>query len=287
MGYLHIENLYRAQTILLFKRCYALEKTHGTSAHLSFKNNQLHYFAGGESHQNFLKLFDEPALLANFAEIGHPEVVVFGEAYGGKQQGMSGTYGKELRFIAFDVKVGDHWLNVPNAEKVATKLGLEFVPWREVDTDIETLNFERDRPSEIAERRGCGTDKTREGVVLRPLMEFRMPNGDRVICKHKGEKFQERSTPQTVGDPAKLIVLQEAEEIANEWATPHRLEHVLQKLPECKGMESTRAVIAAMVEDIYREAAGEIVESKEATGAIGRKTAVLFKAWLKRQAGVE
>ena len=32
MGYLHIENLYKAQDILLFRECYALEKVHGTAA---------------------------------------------------------------------------------------------------------------------------------------------------------------------------------------------------------------------------------------------------------------
>lgn len=28
MGYLHIDNLYKAQEILLFRTCYALEKIH-------------------------------------------------------------------------------------------------------------------------------------------------------------------------------------------------------------------------------------------------------------------
>ena len=34
MGYLHIENLYKNQTVLMFKELYALEKLHGTSAHI-------------------------------------------------------------------------------------------------------------------------------------------------------------------------------------------------------------------------------------------------------------
>ncbi len=34
MGYLHIDNLYKNQTIRLFRECYALEKVHGTSAHV-------------------------------------------------------------------------------------------------------------------------------------------------------------------------------------------------------------------------------------------------------------
>jgi hypothetical protein len=42
-------------------------------------------------------------------------------------------------------------------------------------------------------------------------------------------------------------------------------------------MEQTRLVISAMVEDVYREAKGEIIESREVTKAIGSKTAMLFK----------
>ena len=45
-------------------------------------------------------------------------------------------------------------------------------------------------------------------------------------------------------------------------------------------MVMTPAVIAAMVEDIYREGRGEIVESKEARTAIGTSTVKLFKAEL-------
>jgi hypothetical protein len=32
MAYLHIENLYKARDIMLFRECYAMEKIHGTSA---------------------------------------------------------------------------------------------------------------------------------------------------------------------------------------------------------------------------------------------------------------
>ena len=44
MGYRHIENLYRprAQTILLFRECYALEKIHGTSAHVAWRDGRGH-----------------------------------------------------------------------------------------------------------------------------------------------------------------------------------------------------------------------------------------------------
>lgn len=41
MAYMHIENLYANQTILESKECYAMEKIHGTSAHISGKDGNL------------------------------------------------------------------------------------------------------------------------------------------------------------------------------------------------------------------------------------------------------
>lgn len=281
MGYLHINNLYKDQTITLFRECYALEKVHGTSAHIRWKRPELHFYAGGESHANFVALFDQAKLTEAFLKLGHDDVTVFGEAYGGKQQGMRHTYGDKLCFIAFDVKIGDTWLNVPSMADVATKLGLEAVPWRKVSTDQSVLDAERDRPSEVAVRRGIAEPHEREGVVLRPLVELTTSNGERVIVKHKGDNFRETSRPRPVVAPEKLAVLTAAQAIADEWVTPERLRHVLAKI-ELDGkqidMSATPTVIAAMVEDVYREGKGEIVESKEAKAAIGSTTARLLKS---------
>lgn len=290
MGYLHIDNLYKNQTILLFRRCYAMEKIHGTSAHVTWKeaghatkappeaDPRLHFHSGGEKHQNFVALFDKAALVVAFEAMGHPEVTVFGEAYGGKQQAQSHRYGKQLKFVAFDVKVGDHWLDVPNAAQVCARLGLEFVHYVEVSTDLVDLDAQRDAPSEQARRNGVEGDQPREGVVLRPLREFRDTNGDRIISKHKRAEERETKTPRDASvDPAQLKVLEDAKAIAEEWVTPTRLEHVLDKLGDA-GMEDTPRVIAAMVEDVLREGSTEIVDSKEARRAIGAATARLFKA---------
>lgn len=38
MSYMHIDNLYKSQTLLMFRECYALEKIHGTSAHVMWKD---------------------------------------------------------------------------------------------------------------------------------------------------------------------------------------------------------------------------------------------------------
>lgn len=37
MSYADIENLYKNRRIMLFKECYAMEKIHGTSAHVGWK----------------------------------------------------------------------------------------------------------------------------------------------------------------------------------------------------------------------------------------------------------
>jgi hypothetical protein len=277
MGYLHITNLYKDQTLLIFKEVFALEKIHGTSAHLSWTNKQLGFHSGGASHVEFVKLFDVEALTALLLEkFGEIPVTIYGEAYGGTQQGMSKVYGPTLKFIVFDVKINDSWLAVPNAEDVVSKLNLEFVYYTTLPTDVSALDSERDAFSVQAVRNGMGNDKPREGIVLRPVIELTTNNGERVIAKHKGEAFRETRTERKV-NPDKQKVLEEASAIADEWVTAMRLEHVLQKFQPDVSIESTGAVIKAMIEDVFREAEGEIVESREAKSAISKKTADLFK----------
>jgi hypothetical protein len=285
MGYLHIDNLYKDQTILIFKECYALERIHGTSAHISWnaKEQKVKFFSGGESHERFVSLFDVEFLQTKLAEMFvTSNAIIYGEAYGGKQQGMSSTYGKELKFIAFEVQVAELWLNVPNAEGVCKSLNVEFVDYVKVSTDLTALDAERDKPSTQAKRNGIIEDKIREGVVLKPLVEFTTNNGGRVIAKHKRDEFKETKTPREVS-PEEFKVMEDAKAIAEEWVTEMRLKHVLDKLPQGINVESTKLVIDAMVEDVYREAKGEIVEGREVTKYIGSKTAVMFKKKLQNE----
>jgi hypothetical protein len=256
MGYLHISNLYKDQAILIFKRCCALEKVHGTSAHVKFN--------------------DEEALTKKLTDASLTDITIYGEAYGGKEQGMRETYGDQLRFIVFDIQIGESWLAVKNADELTMQLGLEFVPWREISTDIAELDAERDRISEVGERRGC-PGKLREGIVLRPVIELTLNNGERVIAKHKSDKFGETRTPRKIINGATVQVMQDAEAIALEWVTEMRLTHVLDKLPQATDITKTGSVVNAMVEDVYREGKGEIVESKPAQQAISKRTAALFK----------
>jgi len=290
MGYRHIDNLGKNGAILAFRECYALEKVHGTSAHLKFKFEKepdsinVTYYSGGEKHEAFKALFNEADLLARYRQLMcfGAEVTVYGEAYGGKCQGMSDTYGKALQFIAFEVQVGETWLAVPDAEDVAMKLGLEFVPYNRVSTDPAVLEAQRDLPSRVAVRRGITEPRISEGVVLRPLLEFLDNRGNRIIVKFKRPEFSERASKKdTVIDPGRMEAVAAADAVAAEWVTEHRLEHVLGALTAKLGQEPTMSntgdVIVAMVEDVLREGAGEIVDSKDVRRAIGNAAVKLFK----------
>lgn len=309
MGYAHINNLYKDQTILMFKECYALEKIHGTSAHLQIGWNTvvnqdwgIKFFSGGEKHERFVALFDQAAILAKVREHfqNYQIVTIFGEAYGGKQQGMSDTYGKELKFVAFDVNIFNgnklegphsHWLSVPDAKDVAVRLGLDFVHFVKIPTTLEAIDKERDAHSIQAVKNGITTleapdlshspvivhnPKIREGVVLRPPVEVTLNNGSRIVAKHKRAEFKETATERKVIDPAQQKVLDDADAVANEWVTVERLKHVLDKIPD-HGMEKMPQILAAMVEDVLREGKGEIVESKAVNKAISKKTALMYK----------
>jgi len=286
-----------------------LEKIHGTSASLSFKHKtktvdntfvsdgiEIKYFSGGTKYDTFVKIFNESDLVTKFITMGLPidkELKIFGESYGGKEQGMSHTYGTVGKFVAFDVRINDSWLNVPTAENIVNNFGLEFVHYVKVSTDLKELDAQRDAPSVQAIRNGITTKaedgtlinpKKREGVIIRPLIELIKNNGNRVICKHKGDDFKETATPRPVVDPSKMKVLAESKAIADEWVTVNRLKHVLQRIPT-HDMEKMKDIIATMLEDVLRESSGEIVDSPTTRKAISTKTAITYKDYLKSQIG--
>lgn len=281
---MHIPNLYSNQDILLFKEAYALEKIHGTSAAVYLSHTEVNLHSGGEKGVRFAKLFDTKSLLEKFNKkfMQGDRIKLHGEAYGGSQQGMRLTYGEELKFVVFDVKIGDCWLSVPQAEDIAKYFGLEFVDYAKISTNLKSIDAERDKDSTQAIRNGMGTGKMREGVVLRPLIELTKNNGERIISKHKRDEFKETATKREVS-PKQLKIIEEAGAIAEEWVTSERFRHVLDKV-ECEiDITNTREIIKAMVEDVYREGKGEIIESIAASKAIGKATVILFKKYLNEK----
>lgn len=334
MGYLHINNLYKDQTVLMFQELYALEKIHGTSAHIAWtplapeaaaeevnahtdrvvghedhamlvvkdKQEQDYFFPDPNVHHGWLpgkltifsggasvNLFEGMLNLKQIAEwcapINQP-IAIHGELYGGSQQKQSWRYGSSLKFVAFDVHINQSWLSVPDAEDVVKKLGLEFVSYTRIKANLAEIDAARDAPSVQAKRNGVEGDVPMEGVVLRPIVEAATNHG-RIIVKHKRDEERETKTPRKVEDPNKLQRIAGAKEIAEEWVTETRLDHVLDKLPPGIGIDKTGVVIAAMTEDVIREAGLEIVDSKESRNAIAAKARELFHARVKKVPSVQ
>jgi hypothetical protein len=197
---------------------------------------------------------------------------------------MSKTYGPNLKFVAFEVRIGDSWLSVPQAYDVCTGLGLEFVDYVLIPTTLEAIDAERDKLSTQAARNGMG-EQLREGVVLRPPFEVRLNNGERVMAKHKRAEFSETKTERKV-DVEKQALLTEASKIADEWVVANRLQHVIGQLISSRDnkevdISDTGKIISLMVEDVMREAAGEIIDDKNVRKAIGAKAAKMFKQHLQ------
>lgn len=287
MGYMHIDNLYKNPATIFapgVTEVYALEKLHGTSAHVAWRHGpkQLHLFHGGGSAAVFAALFDVDALRSFFTTNWPSEdVTVFGEFYGGSILKQSHVYGAAGKFAAFDVKVGERWLSVPEMASCCAVGGFEVVEWKCVPATLEVLDAERDADSTQAIRNGMGPGKRREGIVVRPIVEGVDRFGNRIIAKHKGAEFSERaSVPQVSME--KVQAMSDAAAIAEEWVVPHRLEHVLQRFPgETLTDRDTRRVIDAMIEDVRREGAGEIEWSSAVGAAIAKRTAGLFLASLR------
>lgn len=287
MGYMHIDNLYKNQTVLEFKEVIVLEKVHGTSTHVAYnrerpEGERLTFHSGGvHPREAFLSTFDAVSLEARFDTLGHERLTVYGEAYGGKLHRGQHQYGPCLRFVAFDVKHNDRWLDVPGAQSITTMLGLPFVPWQVSRAEVPLLDALRDEPSRLPHLEG--QNAWREGIVIRPVREWVDFRGNRVIAKHKRPEMRETKTPREVSSDA-LAVEADAHRIAVEWVTPMRMEHVLDRLRaegvDVKSISATGRVIAAMTEDVLREGAGEIVESRAARKAIGALAARVFRSGL-------
>ena len=292
MGYAKIENLYRprAQNVLDFKFIYALEKIHGTSGRIHWDGvGGLTFHPGGEKLPNLMNWFDgreygpTPEMLADkflSNDVLHGTTIpmtIYGEVYGGRCQKMGEVYGDTLRFIAFDVKVGEKtWFAVPKAEAMCTFLGLEFVHWDLVSTEgMGHIDKVRDAPSVQARKNGMG-EQHREGIVLRPPFEVTLNSGSRVCAKHKGEAFSERvHTPKV--NPGDVVVMHEAQAVAETWVTQMRLAHVLDKIPGPHTIQDTGLVIKAMVQDVLTEGEGELEDTKAVRKAIGGRAAKLYK----------
>ena len=298
MGYMKIVNIYKCKEIFTFKEICAMEKIHGTSTNVSLSDGTLKFYCGGETQKTFEPLFDKDFLLEELTAIlkenNWQNIKIHGEAYGAKQQAMFKTYGPKLKFIVFDIRVDcglptNKFLDVLDAEKLTGRLKLEFVPYVIGPCTVEFVDEQCGLDSVQAVRNGCGEGKIREGIVCRPLVESVLSNGDRAICKHINGPYRETMNKRPIGPIVeKLKIFTEAEEIANEWVTENRLNHVSSKFlhdKENKLIEKSDIgkLIDNMIADIKLEAGDEIVWSSEVIRVVRQKSGALIGAFVRKQ----
>ena len=80
-----------------------------------------------------------------------------------------------------------------------------------------------------------------------------------------------------------MIVLDEANAIAEEWVVKERLLHVLDKIEGERDMKLIPKLLPAMQEDVRRESKGEVIWSDAVAKAIGKKAVDLYKKYLQAQ----
>ena len=122
-------------------------------------------------------------LTARFSAHFEEGICLYGEGYGGKIQKAGSTYGPQQKFVLFDVKIGDLWLQRGDVHDIANKMGLEVVPIRGMGS--------LDSMVAVAEAgiHSSWGDFLAEGLVARPEIEMRTRRGDRMITKIKTKDF--------------------------------------------------------------------------------------------------
>jgi hypothetical protein len=165
------------------------EKVDGTNIRVIFKDGSI-TFGGrtedaqipaqlvGRLNERFLPLATK--LGEVFAD---GAAVLYGEGYGAKIQKGGGNYRADQDFVLFDVRVGQWWLQRPDVDDVAQKLGIDVVPvigegalhdavaWAKRGIRSTWGNFEA------------------EGIVARPKTELNTRTGHRLVTKIKCRDF--------------------------------------------------------------------------------------------------
>ena len=124
-------------------------------------------------------------------DIAKPEVecIIFGETYGKGLQKAGSHYCKDhLKFICFDIKVGNVWLKRDAVEDICKKLNIDVVPYLGEFTLEEAIAMtEYGFNSQVAEE-PCFEA---EGMVLRAPLGILDRMGRRIITKIKTKDFRD------------------------------------------------------------------------------------------------
>lgn len=189
-----IEGEFRNSTVEFLKNTTweFTEKIDGTNIRIIWDGHKVSYAGRTDKAQipaelmnRLVELFggevNEQIFEQNF---GEREVMLVGEGYGAKIQGVGGLYRKDQDFILFDVMIGGNYQSRDTVNDIAKMFNLEVVPIVLQGTVQEGIDFVKSNPQST-----IGQAKM-EGVVGRPKVELQDRCGNRVIVKIKVRDFE-------------------------------------------------------------------------------------------------
>lgn len=166
---------------------YVEEKIDGTNIRIIWKDGHLSF--GGKTDAAQIPANLVEWLRTNITErlmssVFSFNVCLYGEGYGsGIQKG--GNYSLEQKFILFDVRVDNIWLERHSVIDIANKLDIDHVPhvgYLDLYEVVERVK--QGFYSMIAEE-----ERLAEGIVARPTCELLNRRGERIITKLKHRDF--------------------------------------------------------------------------------------------------
>lgn len=165
------------------------EKIDGTNIRCMFQDGTLTFggrTAGAQIHAELVTWLYRNVSADTIRSI-FPDgnVVIYGEGYGAGIQKVGSLYSPTKKFIVFDVRVGQWWLSWENVCDVASRLGLDVVPFvGDMTLQDATSYVQRGFPSKL----GDGT-AIAEGLVGRTVEALFDKKGHRLIVKLKTRDF--------------------------------------------------------------------------------------------------
>jgi len=164
------------------------EKVDGTNIRIMWDADAMSLKFGGKTDnaQTPPFLLDRLAQLFPVEKfVGRDSMCLYGEGYGRKIQKGGGLYNPNgVDFVLFDVKIGEWWLKRHVVEELAAELEIRVVPIISTGTIAEAVEVVR--LGFVSE----WGDFTAEGLVLRPTVELKARNGERIITKIKHKDFK-------------------------------------------------------------------------------------------------
>ena len=164
------------------------EKVDGTNIRVMFKNGAITFGGKTDAAQipaQLVAVLNSRflPLASSMGELFPDGACLYGEGYGAKIQKGGGNYRPDQDFVLFDVKIGDWWLQRSDVEDIASKLDVDVVPIVGEGTLHDAIASAK---AGITSRWG---NFQAEGLVMRPKVELKARNGERIIAKIKCRDF--------------------------------------------------------------------------------------------------